>query len=158
MTSGIRALPSMRLVFRNGGRACWESRWRGNCFTKAIVRSHPTTTVRDRRDDTSVVSIEGPLRAPLRATVRHAVHALLREGERNIVLSLARVIDLDAAGVGELVRAYNITKAAGGVLRIAYASGWAREVLARVGLLDFLEQGSHPVVRHQAGGHPLAQG
>ncbi len=130
----------------------------GKLLQSAIVRSQSMTTVRDRRDDTAVVYVEGPLRAPVRAPIRHTVHDLLRSGERRIVLSLARVIDLDAAGVGELVRAYNIAAAAGGVLRIEHASGWAREVLGRVGLLDLLEQGSQFAVRHQAGGHPLAQG
>jgi anti-anti-sigma factor len=63
---------------------------------------------------------------------------LFRRGERRIVLDLTRVSKIDAAGVGELVRAYNMTDALDGWLRIAHASAWVREALTRVGLLDLL--------------------
>jgi len=70
--------------------------------------------------------------------VRHKVQALLHRGDRTILLSLARVSDIDAAGVGELVRAYNMTVAANGFLRITQISGKARQLLDQVGLLDLL--------------------
>jgi ABC-type transporter Mla MlaB component len=52
-------------------------------------------------------------------------------------LDLARLAAVDAAGVGELVRAYNVTRAAGGILRLV---GVPRKVgqmldLARVSAL-----------------------
>jgi len=51
-----------------------------------------------------VIHIEGPLRVPMIGHVRHKVAALLRRGERKILLNLAQVSDLDAAGVGELLQ------------------------------------------------------
>jgi anti-anti-sigma factor len=59
-------------------------------------------------------------------------------GERDIVLDLARVSKIDAAGVGELVRAYNMSRAADGALRIVHATQWVREVLERVQLFELL--------------------
>ena len=94
----------------------------------------------DSPDDTAVLHIEGPLRAPVGTGLRHDVEALLRRGERKIVVNLAGVSDLDAAGMGELVRAYNAAIAANGALRITHAFGTTRELLARVGLFDLLSQ------------------
>lgn len=70
------------------------------------------------------------------------VRSLLNRGERRIVLSLARLTDLDAEGIAELVRAYNATFAAGGALQIAHAPERIRELLRRVGLLDLLQDDS----------------
>ena len=58
------------------------------------------------------------------------------------MLSLSGVTDLDAEGIGELVRAYNATLAAGAVLRIADAQERVRDLLRRVQLLDLLEDES----------------
>ena len=66
-----------------------------------------------------VVAIEGPLRRPINRELRHRVRALLCRGERRLVLDLTQVSRIDAAGVGELVRAYNMTAASNGVLRVA---------------------------------------
>jgi len=55
-----------------------------------------------------------------------------------IVLDLTGVADIDAAGLGELVMAYNSAIAAKAVLRVAHVDGTTRELLARVGLLDLL--------------------
>jgi anti-anti-sigma factor len=78
---------------------------------------------------------------PLNGALRHNIGAQLRRGRRTIVLDLSAVATIDAAGIGELVRAYNMTTAAGGVLQISRATRWVREILRRVGLLDILRQG-----------------
>ena len=93
-------------------------------------------------DETAVLHVESRLRVPVSTDLRHRVRALLRRGNRRILLDLAAVSDLDAAGVGELVRAYNMTVAANGVLRVAHAFGRIRELLARVGLFDLLNVNS----------------
>ena len=85
-----------------------------------------------------VVSIEDPLRFPVNRELRHKVRALLRRGERRLVLDLTRVSRIDAAGVGELVRAYNMTAAANGVLRVAHATARVGQILERVGLFNVL--------------------
>jgi anti-anti-sigma regulatory factor len=66
------------------------------------------------------------------------VRALVRRGARDIVLNLAGVSRIDAAGVGELVRAFNVTRAADAACRIVESGPWVREILQRVGLFDRL--------------------
>ncbi len=86
----------------------------------------------------SILAVTGSLRTPVNAGLRHRVQALLARGERRILLDLSQVTHIDAAGVGELVRAFNITSAAGGVLRIAHASGRVRLLLHLTGLWTLL--------------------
>jgi anti-anti-sigma factor len=69
------------------------------------------------------------------------VHALLRYGQREIVVDVGRLSSIDAAGVGQLVRAYNVTRALKSGLRLANATARVREVLERVGLFDVLSAG-----------------
>jgi anti-anti-sigma factor len=90
-------------------------------------------------DDTAILHPEGSLRAPASSELRQEVDALLRTGRRHIVVNLARVPDIDAAGIGALVSAYNAATAVNGVLRITHAFGTTRELLGRVGVLDLLE-------------------
>jgi anti-anti-sigma factor len=85
-----------------------------------------------------ILSIAGSLRAPGGGELRHAVHDLLRRGERAIVVDLAGVSRIDAAGVGQLVRAYNVTRAAHGTLQIRHAPERVRAMLERARLLGLL--------------------
>jgi anti-anti-sigma factor len=106
------------------------------------LRHYEMSTNRSDRIDTAVVHVDGPLRGPTKGSVRRQVLALLSQGRQRIVLSLSGVTDLDAEGIGELVRAYNATLAAGAVLRIADAQERVRDLLRRVQLLDLLEDES----------------
>jgi anti-anti-sigma factor len=102
----------------------------------------PVTSVQKRTSrGTPVLWLDDAFRAPVTGELRHRVHELLRRGERHIVLNMARVSSIDAAGVGELVRAHNVTVAANSVLRIAQATAWVREVLTRAGLFHLLSGG-----------------
>ena len=80
--------------------------------------------------------VEDRIDAPLTGVLRHQVLAHLRRGERIIVLDLSGVSSIDAAGVGQLVRAYNVTNAANGMLRIERVTHWVREALELAGLFD----------------------
>ena len=84
----------------------------------------------------TVVELHGTLRAPADMTLREKVEALLGGGQEQIVLDLAGVSAIDAAGIGELIRAYDTAVGAGGVVRIAGAKGRARQLLEVVGVLD----------------------
>jgi anti-anti-sigma factor len=86
----------------------------------------------------TAVHLSDSFRFPCTSDLRHRVRSLLRRGERAIVLDLARVSSIDAAGIGELVRAYNITAAMDGELRIMHATKRVRELLERAGLFDRL--------------------
>jgi anti-anti-sigma factor len=88
-----------------------------------------------------VLHLEGPLCIPLNEELSQSVCRLLRRGEHVIVLDLSRVPKIDAAGVGELIRVYNMAKEANGVLQIARTTARVGEILCRVGLLDILTQG-----------------
>src|SRR5262245_3844387 len=80
------------------------------------------------------VHVEGPLQMPLSRSLRHNVQALLRRGERRIVLDLSAVSRIDAAGIGELIRTLNMTATVNGVLRVVNATAWVREMLERARL------------------------
>lgn len=97
-----------------------------------------TVVLRPHSSEPYLLSVEGALRWPVGRDLRERVRTLLRRGDRHILLNLDRVSRIDAAGVGELVRAYNMTTAVNGSLRITGATGAVREVLERVGLLGLL--------------------
>ena len=84
------------------------------------------------------VHVDGPLHMPVNRSLRHTVHALLRRGERRIVLDLSAVSSIDAAGIGELIRTFNMTAATNGALQIVNATAWVRELLERAHLFDLL--------------------
>jgi len=70
--------------------------------------------------------------------VRHRIGSLLRCGERQIVLDLKHVTSIDAAGVGELVRAHNMARAVGATVVFVNPGVHVRELITRVGLGDVL--------------------
>jgi anti-anti-sigma factor len=88
--------------------------------------------------DESILEVEGTLRVPLNSGLSERVHALLLGGERRILLDLGHLNDIDAGGVGELVRAFKTTNAAGGVLSISHASRRVRHLLDVAGVLQFM--------------------
>lgn len=85
-----------------------------------------------------IVYVNDHLRMPVNRAFRHTVCDLLRRGERRIVVDLAAVSKIDAAGIGELIRAFNMTVAVNGALRVVNATVWVREMLERAGLLELL--------------------
>jgi len=70
--------------------------------------------------------------------LQESVRGLLCQGERRIVLDLSAISKIDAAGVGELVRTFNMTAAVDGALRVVNATAWVREVLERAQLFERL--------------------
>ena len=88
--------------------------------------------------DGSRLHLNGALRVPMNGDLWRSVRCLLQRGERAIVVDLARVPTIDAAGIGELVRAYNMTIAAHGELRVAHATRWVHETLQLAGLSRLL--------------------
>ena len=88
-----------------------------------------------------------PYRPTLTAELRHRVRAQLRCGEREILVDVGRLSNIDAAGIGQLVRVYNVTKAVKAEFRLANATSRVREVLQRVGLFDMMDAGNAHVMR-----------
>jgi RNA polymerase sigma-B factor len=85
-----------------------------------------------------VLDLEGAFRVPLSGDLRQQVQALLGRQERRILVNLARVPAVDAAGVGALVDAYAITSRAGGILQVTGASRRVCRLLDVAGVLAFL--------------------
>ncbi len=51
-------------------------------------------------------------------TFRNAIHSLLANGRKQILLNLVNVNDMDSSGVGELVSAYKTISNKGGQLKL----------------------------------------
>ena len=100
------------------------------------------TAALDPRLPFSILPVEGPLRTPVSAKLRRKVEALVGRGERQVVLDLADLSDIDAAGIGELMRAFSAMTAAGGVLQIAHASRHVRRLLHVTGVFTLLNRGA----------------
>ena len=92
----------------------------------------------------SVLDVDGRLQAPVDSTLIQRVQTRLFRGERRILLNLSRLTAIDAAGVGELIQAFNATRAAGGELRVAHATSRVFRFLEVAGVLRFLTAGTKP--------------
>jgi anti-anti-sigma factor len=90
----------------------------------------------------SVLYLEGDLRAPVSPDLRRGVEALLLRGRRCILLDLANVTDLDAAGLGELVRVHTLAGTARGELWIRNTTQKIRKLLDLAGLFGILSEPS----------------
>ena len=101
-----------------------------------VHSSHSRSPVR-----LSVVRVEGSLRVPLCTDLQSRIQALLGDGELRVLLDLSRVTQIDAAGVGELVRVFNTARAAGGILQIGHASSRVEHILRLCGLWTVLNAG-----------------
>jgi anti-anti-sigma factor len=95
-----------------------------------------------------IISVEGALRTPIDSQLMRRVHSVLCGGARRVRLDLSQLTSIDAAGVGELVAAFNATKAAGAVLDIAHAGRRIRRILEVTGVYRLLTVcGPAPVSR-----------
>jgi anti-anti-sigma factor len=96
-------------------------------------------TIRDQCETpVSVVRVVGSLLAPLNDELLRRVEALLVRGGRSILVDLADVTGLDAAGVGELVRAYTLANAGKAELWVENAIDRVRVLLDRAAVLEVL--------------------
>jgi anti-anti-sigma regulatory factor len=101
------------------------------------------TIAREQRvNGLTVLCLEGSLRAPIGSELRHRIESPLRRGDRLVLLDLAGVGDVDAAGVGELVHLYRMAAAVSGALQIARAGRKVRELLDRAGVFERLNADS----------------
>ena len=99
-----------------------------------------------------VVRFQGSLRVPITRVLRRQVRVLLLRGERRIVLDLTDIPVIDAAGIGELVKVFNMSAAADAQLRIVNAAKWVRQILEFVGLFELLSGRARPGDRPRRSG------
>jgi anti-anti-sigma factor len=128
----------------------------GSAFMQTGVdarRSHPDTrkpetvmaAILEHCTHPSVLEVDERLQAPVNSRLIQHVQTRLFRGERRILLDLSRVTAIDAAGVGELIGAFNATRAAGGELRVAHANRRVFRLLEVAGVLWFLAAGAKRV-------------
>jgi anti-anti-sigma factor len=89
-----------------------------------------------------VIRTENTLRTPVDRALRDTVAALLRRGDRRLILDLETLEGLDAAGIGELISLCTATTAAGGVFRIARPCRRVRQLLEITGVFGVLSADS----------------
>ncbi len=70
---------------------------------------------------------------------REAVHRVLQQGGRNVLLNLAGVTHMDSSGIGELVSAYTAVGNRGGCLKLLQVPPRIREVLTITKLATVFE-------------------
>src|ERR1700678_3555247 len=63
------------------------------------------------------------------ATLRDEVRKLLAKQQKQIVLNLGEMTDIDSTGLGELVSAYTAVKNAGGELKLLNLTSKVRDLL-----------------------------
>lgn len=91
-----------------------------------------------------VVRVEGPLQVPFIGHLTQRVRALIARGARHVVIDLAGVSSIDAAGIGELMQAYRWLAARDGSLRIVHAVRRVRVPLQQMRVFDLLNEAARP--------------
>ena len=86
-------------------------------------------------DDVAVVEASGRLCVESASSLGEAVREASQIRGRRLVLNLAAVSRVDAAGLGELVRAFHIVGAADGEMKVVVRSPAIRDLLVRTHLL-----------------------
>jgi len=82
-----------------------------------------------------------------------AVNALVRNGCRNVLLNLAKVVYLDSAGVGAIVSKYITLRSRGGDLKVCHLRDRSFRVLNVTKLLTVIESFSSEASAIRSFGH-----
>jgi anti-anti-sigma factor len=87
-----------------------------------------------------ILDAEGPLTLTASGgELRRRAAEEARRGARNLLLNLARVTDLDCAGISELVSIYNELRELGGSVKLLNLQRFPRTLLEKAGLLKVFE-------------------
>jgi len=98
---------------------------------KATARHHGKVTVLDLSG--KITMGEGDIK------LREAVHALLEEGRKHLVLNLQGVSYMDSAGVGEMVACYKRAAEKGASLKLLKPSGKVQDLLILTRLQEIFD-------------------
>lgn len=80
-------------------------------------------------ENVSFLEVSGRLTSFESTAFRDAVHGILNQGHKNIVLNLTGLDYLDSSGVGELVRNYMAVIKKGGAMRVVGLAPKIEEIL-----------------------------
>ena len=81
-------------------------------------------------DDITTIAIEQSLGIECGDALHRTVLDLLEDGQRAFIVDLLGVSRVDAAGLGQLVRAWTTVRATGGDLKVVVTRDQIRELLA----------------------------
>ena len=71
--------------------------------------------------------------------LRTALRILVKEGERNILLNLADISQIDSSGLGEMVSGYVSVRKSGGELKLLHLTDRVREIMIITKLVTIFE-------------------
>jgi anti-sigma B factor antagonist len=90
--------------------------------------------------DISVIDVSGKITIGAGDVVlRETIEGLLKDGQKKILLNLARVPYMDSAGIGELVACYKRSRERGGELKLLNPSGKVYDLLQLTKLEDIFQ-------------------
>ena len=90
--------------------------------------------------DATVLDLAGPMVTPQAdGMIKAAVRRQVRGGPRLVVINFGGVPSIDAAGLGELIAAFNTLQRVGGTLRLACVPKRIRDVIEITHLTSILD-------------------
>jgi anti-sigma B factor antagonist len=93
-----------------------------------------------RLDDVVILDISGRLTlGEGTITLREALHKLLQNGDRKLVMNLAAVDYVDSAGLGELITCFTTVRAQGGQLKLLNLTHRIQDLLQITKLLTVFD-------------------
>lgn len=98
-------------------------------------------TINERRNDKVIIlDLEGNIRLGEGSIeFRQLIQQLVRNGERNILLNLARVTYIDSSGLGELVSGFTSLQKFNGDLKLLHLTRRVNELMTITKLLTVFE-------------------
>lgn len=88
---------------------------------------------------TTIIDVRGPVMYGEAVALHEMLHSLVKVGQKNILLNLGEVTQLDSSGIGVLVRSYLSVKKSGGALKVMHLSKQVQRILEVTRLSDLLE-------------------
>lgn len=94
----------------------------------------------ERSGGVAIVRVgETRLMYPLLSEFAEAVTAMIKDGERNVLIDLSPVVYVDSASIGCLMDLYRQSAAAGGTLKLSNVQKRVETMLTMTGAQQFIE-------------------
>jgi len=90
-------------------------------------------------DGIALVDLTGEVSVEARRVLPESIGALLRQGVCRVVLNLASVTRLDAAGLGAILRVRKVTRAVGGDVKLVIRTAAMHQLFIRTNLWPLFE-------------------
>lgn len=88
---------------------------------------------------TTIIDVRGPVMYGEAVALHEMLHSLMKVGQKNILLNLSEVTQLDSSGIGVLVRSYLSVKKSGGALKVMHLTKQVQRILEVTRLSELLE-------------------